>query len=139
MRCLTIRQPWATLIALGEKQFETRSWRTAYRGELAIHAGKGIDKSVCRQEPYKSVLARHGFTADNLPAGAIIATCRLTGCHEVTSENAVEGWPGGNEYIFGDYAEGRFAWKLEGAALLANPIPAKGRLSFWEHPVPERE
>lgn len=32
MKVLTIRQPWATLIALGEKQIETRSWRTAYRG-----------------------------------------------------------------------------------------------------------
>lgn len=44
MRCITIRQPWATLIALGEKEFETRSWRTAYRGELGIHAGMRIDK-----------------------------------------------------------------------------------------------
>lgn len=39
MRALTIRQPWATLIARGEKTIETRSWRTSYRGEVAIHAG----------------------------------------------------------------------------------------------------
>ena len=40
MKAITIIQPWATLIALGEKQFETRSWFTKHRGELAIHAGK---------------------------------------------------------------------------------------------------
>lgn len=38
MKVLTIRQPWATLIMLGIKQLETRSWRTHYRGELVIHA-----------------------------------------------------------------------------------------------------
>lgn len=39
MRALTIRQPWATLIATGAKTIETRSWSTKYRGPLAIHAG----------------------------------------------------------------------------------------------------
>lgn len=40
MKALTIRQPWASLIALGVKHIETRSWSTRYRGPLAIHAGK---------------------------------------------------------------------------------------------------
>lgn len=44
MKALTLIQPWATLIMLGEKQIETRSWNTKYRGKLAIHAGKKIDK-----------------------------------------------------------------------------------------------
>ena len=32
MKAVTVRQPWATLIALGMKRFETRSWQTKYRG-----------------------------------------------------------------------------------------------------------
>lgn len=40
MKALTIRQPWASLIALGVKTIETRSWSTSYRGPLAIHAAK---------------------------------------------------------------------------------------------------
>lgn len=40
MKALTIRQPWASLVALGVKTIETRSWSTSYRGPLAIHAGK---------------------------------------------------------------------------------------------------
>ncbi|AIQ15677.1 2-oxoglutarate dehydrogenase E1 [Paenibacillus sp. FSL H7-0357] len=139
MRCLTIRQPWATLIALGEKSFETRSWRTAYRGEIAIHAGLKIDKAVCLREPFQSVLARHGLTADNLPAGVIVATGSLINCYEVTAGMAEEGWPYGSEYIFGDYREGRFAWELTGVTPLEDNIPAKGRLGFWEHPVLQRK
>ena len=40
MKALTIIQPWATLIASGHKMNETRSWKTNYRGEVLIHAGK---------------------------------------------------------------------------------------------------
>ena len=39
MRVLTIKEPFATLISLGIKTTETRSWRTNYRGEIYIHAG----------------------------------------------------------------------------------------------------
>lgn len=139
MKCLTIRQPWATLIALGEKQIETRTWRTAHRGELAIHAGMQVNKAICRTEPYQSLLARHGYTADNLPTGKIIAVSRISDCCEVTPELVQQGWPGGNEYVFGNYAEGRYAWKLEEVVPLVHPIPAKGRLGFWEYPVLEEE
>lgn len=40
MRALTLHQPWATLVAIGAKRIETRSWHTAYRGLVAIHAGR---------------------------------------------------------------------------------------------------
>lgn len=46
MKVLTIRQPWASLIILGYKRFEFRSWKTSYRGDLLIHAGKMIDKEA---------------------------------------------------------------------------------------------
>ena len=53
MKVLTIKQPWATLIMQGYKRFEFRSWQTKYRGDLLIHAGKGIDKeAIKRLEKY---------------------------------------------------------------------------------------
>ena len=133
MRCLTIRQPWATLVAVGEKQFETRSWRTGYRGELAIHAGKKVDKAICRQEPFRSVLARYGYTSDNLPTGVIIAKGLLEECYEITHDGNGEGWVIGNEHAFGDYTEGRFAWKLADMNLLKEPIPVIGKLGLWKY------
>ncbi len=43
MKALTLQQPWATLIAEGHKRVENRTWQTAYRGPLAIHAGLKVD------------------------------------------------------------------------------------------------
>ena len=40
MKALSLHQPWAWLVATGQKHYETRSWGTPYRGPLAIHAGK---------------------------------------------------------------------------------------------------
>lgn len=38
MMTLSVRQPWASLIAWGDKTIEHRSWETPYRGPLLIHA-----------------------------------------------------------------------------------------------------
>ena len=38
MKAITIWQPWASMLACGAKQYETRSWATKYRGPIAIHA-----------------------------------------------------------------------------------------------------
>ena len=40
---LSIRQPWATLVALGLKPVEIRHWSTPIRGRVYIHAGKIAD------------------------------------------------------------------------------------------------
>ena len=49
MKVLTIKQPWATLIMQKDKRFEFRSWQTKYRGDLLIHAVKGIDKEAMKR------------------------------------------------------------------------------------------
>ena len=41
MKAITIKQPFASLIAAGLKEYEFRTWKTKYRGEILIHAGKG--------------------------------------------------------------------------------------------------
>ncbi|MMZ58417.1 hypothetical protein D1872_203980 [compost metagenome] len=145
MKAITIIQPFATLIAIGEKEFETRSWTTKYRGPLAIHAGKKVYKELCYQEPFKSVLAKHGYTADNLPTGAIVAKAYLQNCYKVarpTNGNGpvflsaggkTIGWGGvmPNEYYFGDYSNGRYAWKMENVNIILDQIPVKGQQGLW--------
>lgn len=39
MKVITIKEPFASLVADGIKKVETRSWKTNYRGEIYIHAG----------------------------------------------------------------------------------------------------
>lgn len=141
MKTLTLIQPWATLIALGEKRIETRSWKTSYRGPLLIHAGKKIDKVACEEYFIKGMLQKHGYASDNLPTGLIIAKCELIDCIEIDlgtdGRNHIAHLKNGlrvdnNEYCFGDYTPGRYAWILDNIEILKEPIPAKGKLSLWE-------
>ncbi|MET4560779.1 hypothetical protein ABIA69_001923 [Lysinibacillus parviboronicapiens] len=139
MKAITIKQPWATLIALGEKQFETRSWQTKHRGPIAIHAGKSTDKDACNDSWIKSTLAEHGIKSyKELPTGVVLATAELVDCYKVettvghvsvlSNVKVVEGL----EVAFGDYTEGRYAWELTNVQVLAKPLEAKGQLSLWE-------
>ncbi|PZE19837.1 ASCH domain-containing protein [Paenibacillus xerothermodurans] len=138
MKAISIRQPWATLVALGEKQYETRSWRTKYRGQLGIHSSQTMDKAVCKYEPVRSLLAKHGYTAQNLPTGFVIATCRLVDCNKVidnhgTSATLDDGSVvSGNEFMLGNFGVGRFAWRVRDVEMLEQFIPAKGKLGLWE-------
>lgn len=98
MKALTIQQPWAMLIALGAKKIETRSWKTNYRGPLAIHAGKinakiskdmknMIDDIFYYDYPIRYQVPEYfsdgAYQCDNLPKGEIIATADLTDCKKI--------------------------------------------------------
>lgn len=60
MKIITIKQPFASLIAAGLKEYEFRTWKTKYRGEILIHAGKGVDKKAMKK------FAEYGFKLDNV-------------------------------------------------------------------------
>ena len=139
MKAITIKQPWASLIALGEKKFETRSWQTKYRGPIAIHAGKTVDIEACDELWIKSVLKEHSINSyKDLPTGVVVATAQLVDCHKVTFNFCddvaltTDVVVNGLEIKFGDYTAGRYAWELTNISLLPLPISAKGQLSLWE-------
>lgn len=135
MRCITLTQPWATLIAVGAKRFETRSWRTDYRGPLAIHAAKGLSgmsnsefARIIAQGEFLRALhsAGYGLISD-LPFGAIIAVVELVDCVPTEQVQVSD-----RERGFGDFSPNRYAWKLENVRPLARPISTPGRLGLWE-------
>jgi hypothetical protein len=132
MKTISLWQPWATLVAIGEKQYETRSWVIKYRGLLAIHASKRMDevqKEYCLQEPFKSVLEAKGYTSQNLPLGAIIAVVRIV---DIQPTAGMVKTISRQEKAFGNYMEGRYAWKLELVKALAKPIPMAGAQGLFE-------
>jgi hypothetical protein len=139
MKVLSMIQPWASLFVLREAKFETRSWRTNYRGPLAIHTSKKIDKAVCDHVAIQALLGKHGYTKDNLPTGMIIAVCQLEKCLRVIENNKT--WAvledgqivSGNDYFLGDFEVGGFAWQVKEMQMLEKLIPAKGKLGLWEH------
>jgi activating signal cointegrator 1 len=145
MKVLSLIQPWATLIALGEKKIETRSWNTKYRGPLLIHASKKIDK-IMYKEPFWSVLENQLIESSELPTGMIIAKCNLVDCFPIMQESkgfsaVIQriGFIEENEYHFGDYTPGRFAWIFKNVEILKEPIPAKGQLGLWNFDFGEVE
>lgn len=126
MKAISLLQPWASLIAIGAKKIETRSWSTKYRGPLAIHASRSNKNQLLRfMEPFLKALRGIGI----LPLGAIVTTCNLVDCVKMTQEfiDTVQS----PELDFGDYAVGRYAWILENIKPLEKPIPASGALSLW--------
>lgn len=138
MKCISLWQPWASLVAIGAKQYETRHWTTRYRGLIAIHAAKKRDFEVLdawKQRPVFDTLREAGYPVfSSLPRGCVVAIADLTAIYR-----AEELYPkiGDLEQFFGNYAPGRFAWRLENVRKLENPIELKGMqgLFDWTPPV----
>jgi hypothetical protein len=86
-RALSLWQPWASLVALGHKRIETRSWSTRYRGPLVIHASKRceaidlgdftVEDDTPRSSPKQYLLRGPISWPYRLPMGAVVATCEL--------------------------------------------------------------
>ena len=129
MMALTLWQPWASLVSVGAKRVETRSWSVDYRGSLAIHASANADQlHLALVEPYRSALVAGGLDPARLPLGCVVATCFLSAVLPVDS-----GLPAlsAQEVAFGDYSAGRYAWFLAELRRLLMPISAAGRQRLW--------
>lgn len=113
MMTLSVQQPWGWAIIFGPKRIENRSWRTNYRGQLLIHAGKSRIR-----------LGDEGDSLPGLPAygklifGAIIGKCTLADC---VPFDDVRGQP---------FAEGPWCWILKDVEAV-EPVPYSGRQGLF--------
>lgn len=126
MKAITIKQPYASLIANGYKEYEFRTWKTKYRGEVLIHAGKSIDKKAMKR-----------FEKLNLeyPVGCIIAKARIDDCIKVDDEFRKEVVPQNPEVYSGLVTKPDwkgYAFKIDNVQKIV-PIEINGKLSFWEY------
>lgn len=135
-KIITLWQPWASLIALGHKKYETRSWKTKYRGELIIHAAKRkVVLDELARVSYDSVghLEYSYLKSIDFPLGMIVAKCELTDCFTILnspmygalSSNIVISSIPTLERAVGDWQSGRFAWELSDVSAV-KPVPYKG-------------
>lgn len=134
MIALSIRQPWAWLIirpdltgaareewlrSPGRKDIENRSWTTAFRGRLLVHAGKGMTRAEYQSAADLALsLGQRVPNPEDLQRGGVIGSVELADC--VTESES--GW------FFGEYG-----------FLLRDPrplpfVPWKGQLSFFDVP-----
>lgn len=162
MNAITVIQPWATLLAVEAKRFETRSWPAppkAIGSLLAIHAGKNVDEIVWlkhqietmrswdddRTQNYyrrgprgqylghlRNVFAGTQYRFVDFPLGRIVAIGRLLRSHRTDALEHLSA----RERAFGDFSAGRFAWEIEVVRFLADPIQATGKQGVWQWDPP---
>lgn len=107
MKALSVKQPWANMIASGKKTIETRRWATPYRGTLLI-----VSSRSPRIEP----------------AGCALAVVELVDCRPMTkADEAAAGC---------DVYDGAYAWVLANTRRL-RPVPIKGQLGVYEAEIPD--
>lgn len=163
LKCISLWQPWATLMAIGAKRIETRHWDTNVRGLVAIHAAKRWSveqRRIANSAPFQWPLYNAGLYRDDLdrgmncselvlPFGAIIAVGELVNCKMIVSS-----WPPRDgdtvfrdtrmlppsepEFSFGDYERGRYGWSFENVRPI-EPIPCTGRQGWFSVKVNECE
>lgn len=135
MKAISLWQPWATLIAIGAKRYETRSWSTNYRGPIAIHASaRLIDTSEWNPVIWK-VLYPPNSEPVKRPYSCIVCVVDLVDVL-YTEEAPKSSFWHEQEVYFGDYTPGRFAWRLANVRLVDN-VRAVGRQGLWNWTPPE--
>jgi len=122
---LTIHQPFAELIARGDKRVENRTWSTAYCGPLLIHAGAVSD--------YLPAQDLRRYTT-----GALVALCTVDACLTgfVSTRTGARWWRDDCMPEFAwvedhEYAQGPVCWVLTLVQRIDPPIPARGLQGLW--------
>lgn len=132
MKAITIKQPWASLIAHGIKDIENRTWRTNYRGRVLIHSSAKPDFEpyiLFNDDQISTIEKQTGGIFEVLESyehnSMIIGSVEIVDCVQndpsVWAENGV------------------WNWKLANPILFEKPIEnVKGKLSLWEFELEAR-
>jgi len=103
VKCLSVKQPYTDMILSGSKKEEFRSWPTVFTGELCIHASK---------KPDKKAMKKYNLDPNKFTYGCVLGTVEVIGV---------------KKYGIRDYG-----WQLKNPKRFKEPIPHKGKLSFFE-------
>lgn len=132
MTALSLLQPWASLVIMGVKKIETRSWSTNHRGTLLIHASLGKAGEIFAHEHYFKKYIRDFIS---LPFGAIIGMVTLEAILPVEDFKMSDEQMNRltlEEKAFGDYTPGRYGWVLSDPVEFKESIPARGLPGLWQ-------
>ncbi len=161
LKCITLYQPWASLIMIGAKPWEFRSWSYVERGvgvapgdTVGIHAGA----RPIRPAEVSDLLARlddEDGTTGLVPEKARPLLERLAAAHKcrgVVEQSALLGTATIGAPVLSaevkpkwaalindsDRLEHcRWAWPMLDVRRFAEPVMVAGHQGFWNHPMPE--
>ncbi len=125
MKALSIRQPWAGMIAAGIKTIETRNWKTDYRGDLLI----------CASVKYDDQLYKHfeSLNWNNFKDGKFQKLCKIRGraIAVVNLSDCRKMDPWDEDAAKCDWFKDAYAWVLTNIRLI-KPFAVKGQLSLFD-------
>ena len=135
IKAITLWQPWASFVAIGAKRFETRSWRTDYRGPIAIHAAQRPMRAA-ELNTMAHLVKKANMAWLDFPFGQVVAIGWLKQVYSV--ETAIRHRHATvQELHLGDWSAGRFAWHIDPIWKLAQPVSARGRQRLWDWQLPD--
>ena len=134
-------QPWASLIVMGAKKIETKSWNTPHRGPLLIHANATdrYARQLCSLQGYNKWVRHWTY----LPYGSIIGMVHLQACEPVEDIkqliNKKQQMICGEfihdplmELQLGNFSQKQYGWILSNARQFSLPIVTKGKMKMWD-------
>lgn len=130
MKCLSIQQPWASLICSGIKDVENRSWRINNApGKILIHAGKTMRDNKDNMPLFYNIIIENAIIEGRLPKWKDMPRCAIIGYADIVDfvENSDSIWA-----QEGPGAE--WKWVIENSRLFKEPIPYKGKQGLFEVP-----
>jgi hypothetical protein len=148
MKVISLIQPWASLLVLGIKKIETRSWDTKHRGDILIHASKKKSKAYLHVEETLRQWWGQDLNKlpayDELPFGAIIGKAHLAktiqfGRDEPTDtldelyQSLTAPRQQNIEISLGNFEPGRWGWVMEYPQEIVEPIAINGSLGIWNY------
>lgn len=121
IRVITLKQPWASLVAAGLKKYEFRNMNYSYRGKILIHAGKGIDKDAMER------VRKYNL---EYPQSKIIAEVEITDCVKVDNDfnKMINNL---NSPVYGNKKRTGYAWKLDNIKKLNIDKTINGKQGIW--------
>ena len=123
MKAITIRQPWAALVAAGIKDVENRPRNWTHRGRIAIHSGQNDDPGAAKRPEVSGVLVTRHLP---LLHGRVLAVATLADCHPAVEGCCTSHWA---------QRDARFHLVLGDVIQLPRPVFAMGQLRLWQLPT----
>ncbi|TXH11285.1 MAG: ASCH domain-containing protein [Hyphomicrobiaceae bacterium] len=128
MQAITVHQPYAHLIATGEKLVENRKWYTKHRGWLAIHAGVTRERLELDEG---GLVDASGVPVEEMAFGAVVCVANMVDCvrsTDIQSGRLDVKYPELKGHV---HVEGPWCWVLQDVRRLKVPYQCKGRQGFW--------
>lgn len=127
--CLTMHQPWASLLVHGIKRIEGRSWPSPIKGRLWIHAaGKVPEHATIKamEDFYREIYAVNGITdikfPDSYPTSSLLGCVEVVGCVTLEELRCWEDIPEGVRLE----GQTNFCWLCEQPQKLIIPFEMRG-------------